>query len=401
MKKVLIVFIFCFIAVFTTYLLTNFNPSFDGIAVDMGSFANKITGKTTEEYSDGIKINKLQMSNATTNFNLLNDNQKKMYTAVVYAVKELDSVVTVDNYFGDDIEKISEDVKIVMSAFFADHPEVFYVKLSYKISLSKNILSEKIRIDLSYTINDKNELDTKIDQMDEIIQLYIANLENKSDFEKELIIHDALALDTKYYSEITDISKVPEQYHTIYGTFIEKQAVCDGFAKAMQILLDRVGIENIFVTGMLGEVPHAWNMVKLENEWYHLDLTSNKYIKEADGSTKTVVHTYFNVTDEFIQKSHIIDNKELNPLANAQVNNYYTKTNSYISTTDDFDRRIKELVQVQNNKNALEFATDVIDVPTKLLNVLYDINFNGYKNAGNTVKMKYYNELNTYIVQKE
>lgn len=341
------------------------------------------------------------MSDATANYNLLNENQKKMYAAVVYAVKDLNNEVTVDNYSGEDIEKISEDAKTVMSAFFADHPEVFYLKLSYKISLSKSILNEKIKIELSYIINDKNELDSKINQIDDIINSYIADLDNKSNFEKEVIIHDALALDTKYYNEITDIAKVPEQYHTIYGTFIEKKAVCDGFAKAMQILLDRVGIENIFVTGMIGEVPHAWNMVKFDNDWYHLDLTSDKYIKEPDGSTKTVVHTYFNVTDDFIQKSHIIDNKDKNPIANTNTYNYYVKTDSYIATTDDFDSRIKQIVEKQKNKNSLEFATDLIDVPTKLLNVLYDINFNGYKSAGTTVKMKYYNELNTYIVQKQ
>jgi hypothetical protein len=372
-----------------------------GMAVDISSFANKITGKTSQEYSNEVKINKLQMSDATANFNLLNDNQKKMYSAVAFCVKDLNSVVTVDNYSGDDIEKISNDAKTVMSAFFADHPEVFYLKLSYKISLSKSILNEKIRIDLTYTINDKAELDSKIDKIDGVINSYLANLENKSDFEKEVIVHDALALDTKYYNDTTDISQVPEQYHTIYGTFIEKQAVCDGFAKAMQIILSRIGIENLFVTGMIGEVPHAWNMVKLDNEWYHLDLTSDKYIKETDGTTKTVVHTYFNVTDEFIQKSHTIDNKELNPIANATDSNYYIKTNSYISTTEDFDTKIKSLVQSQSNKNSLEFATDVIDVPTKLLNVLYEINFNDYQKSGTTVKMKYYNELNTYIVQKQ
>lgn len=400
MKKVFIVFVFCCLAIFTTFILTNYNVSFDSVAIDIGAFASRLTGKTEVEYSNEIKVNRLQMRDATVNYNKLNDNQKKIYSAIALAVRDLNEVVSLDNYTDGDLDQISEDVKTVMNAFFADHPEVFYLNLTYRISLSKSILNERIRIDLSYSVANKNELELKLNVIESVMNAYLIDLEGKSDFEKELLIHDNIALNVKYYSDTSDISKVPEVYHSIYGVFVEKQAVCDGFSKAMQLLLDRVNIDTMFVTGMIGSVPHAWNLVKLDNEWYHLDLTSDKYIKESDGTTKTVVHTYFNVTDEFIKKSHTIDDPELLPVANATSNNYYIKTNSYITNTDNFENKIKELVEIQKNRNALEFASNVSDVPTKLLNVLYNINFNGYKSNGMNVKMRYYNEFDTYIVQK-
>lgn len=401
MKKVLIVFILCIIAITTTYVLTSYNVSFESLAVDINGFASRLTGKNEVQYSNDIKVNRLQLKDATVNYNRLNENQKKIYSGIVLSVKDLNEVVILDNYTSENLELISEDVKVAMSAFFADHPEVFYLNLTYRISLSKSILNERIRIDLSYNVDNKNELETKLIEVENVVNAYISNLKGNNDFEKELYLHDKVALDVKYYSDTTDISQVPEVYHTIYGTFVEKQAVCDGFAKAMQILLDRIDIDTMFVTGMIGSVPHAWNLVKIDDEWYHLDLTSDKYVKEDNGTTKTVVHTYFNVTDASILRSHTIDNKELNPVANATKNNYYIKTNSYIYTTDNFDNKIKALVEAQKDKNALEFASNVIDVPTKLLNVLYDINFNGYRNGGASVKMKYYNEFDTYIVQKQ
>ena len=401
MKKFLIAFIICFLAIFTTFIVTNYKIDYTVITNNVIAFSNKITGNSIPEYSDEVKVNRLQIKNATYNFDKLDDNQKKMYSAIAYGVKDLKNVVEMDNYSSGDVNLISEDAKAVMTAFFADHPEVFYLDLTYKLSVSKGILYDKIKIELSYSVKNKQDLEKNLEEVDKVIDSYIYNLENKTDFEKELYLHDNVARNVKYYSDITEIENVPAIYHTIYGAFMNKQAVCDGFAKTMQILLDRCNIENIFITGIINETPHAWNMVRLDSKWYHLDLTSDKYIKESDGTTKTVAHAYFNVTDKFILKSHVIDNQELNPVAVSNTDNYYIKTNSYIDYIQNFDYRIKEIVQAQANNNSLEFSTDFNDVPTKLLSVLYDINFNGYKNNSGTVKMKYFNEENTYIVQKQ
>ncbi|MDD2376841.1 MAG: hypothetical protein PHD15_05630 [Clostridia bacterium] len=400
MKKFLIVFLICFLAIFATFIITNYNVNSVIIAENVNILLNKIIGKSDLEYSDELKVNKLQIKNATYSYNKLNNYQKKMYTAVAYGVKDLKSTVNVDNYSSGDVDIISKDAKVAMTAFFADHPEVFYLNLAYKLSVSTGLMYDKIEIELSYSVKNKQDLNKKLQEIENAIISYTYNLYTKSDFEKELIIHDNIVKDVKYYNETTEISNVPEVYHTIYGVLIEKQAVCDGFAKTMQILLDRCNIENIFITGNINETPHAWNMVRLDSEWYHLDLTSDKYVKEADGTNKTVAHTYFNVTDEFILKSHGIDDQESNPIAQSTNYNYYIKTNTYIYSTQNFGNRIKEIIQFQSNSNSLEFSTDINDVPTKLLSVLYDINFNGYKNNDGTIKMKYYNENNTYIVQK-
>ncbi len=400
MKKIIIVFIVCFVAILSTYIITKNKLSFETITESIEILSSQFSGEKQIEYSDEIKVNRLQMKKATINYNKLNDNQKVMYSAIANAVKDLKTLVSIDNYTDGDSDRISEDAKNVMVAFYFDHPEVFYLKLKYKIYVSKSLIYNRIKIELSYSVQDKNELELELQKIEKVIESYTSNLENKSIFEKELHIHDNLARDVKYYDDTETLEDVPEEYHSIYGTFIKKQAVCDGFAKAMQMLLDKVDIENIFITGMIDETPHAWNMVKFEDKWYHLDLTANKYVKELNGTTKIVAHTYFNVSDEYILKSHKIDNKELNPIANSNEYSFYTKTNSYISSTQNFDLRIKEIVQSQKASNSLEFASEISDVPNKLLKVLYDINFNGYKDSGTSVKMKYYNELYTYIVEK-
>lgn len=49
--------------------------------------------------------------------------------------------------------------------------------------------------------------------------------------------------------------------NNIYGVFVMKTVVCEGYAKAFQYLLNLSGIDNIFVAGSSHGVGHAWNCV--------------------------------------------------------------------------------------------------------------------------------------------
>lgn len=65
-----------------------------------------------------------------------------------------------------------------------------------------------------------------------------------------------------------------------YGALIAHKAVCDGYASAYDLLCKRVGLETIYITGETTEGRHAWNMICIDNKWYHIDttwMTSNSY----------------------------------------------------------------------------------------------------------------------------
>ena len=72
--------------------------------------------------------------------------------------------------------------------------------------------------------------------------------------------------------------------HTAYGALVcdssgnPNYAVCDGYSLAFEYLLQQCGIEAVFVCGKAGSSPedaggHAWNMVKMDGEWYEVDST--------------------------------------------------------------------------------------------------------------------------------
>lgn len=90
---------------------------------------------------------------------------------------------------------------------------------------------------------------------------------NLSDVEKALILHDRLAIWTEYD---TDLS-TGDQMYTAYGILADREGVCMGYALAYDYLLEQVGIENYYCRS--SALNHAWNIVKINNKWYHVDVT--------------------------------------------------------------------------------------------------------------------------------
>ena len=59
--------------------------------------------------------------------------------------------------------------------------------------------------------------------------------------------------------------------HTAYGALVNKEAVCEGYAKAYKLLMDAMGIPCDVVINE----EHAWNVVCLEGKWYLVDVTND------------------------------------------------------------------------------------------------------------------------------
>ena len=123
---------------------------------------------------------------------------------------------------------------------------------------------------------------------------------NMSDLEKELAIHEYVVKNTAYdYDNYINLT-LPEDSYTAYGTLIMGRAVCQGYADAMKLLLNLAGIEAQVVIGYAGE-PHAWNIVKIDGEYYHIDATWDDPVPDTGNK---VTYTYFNLSDEQIAKDH-------------------------------------------------------------------------------------------------
>lgn len=127
------------------------------------------------------------------------------------------------------------------------------------------------------------------------------NVEGMSDYEIVCTVNDYLC-DTIVYPESEPYA---EETHTAYSAFKNGSAVCDGYARAAKLLLNDYGIEcDLAVGECIPDGGHAWNLVKLNGEWYHMDVTWNDGGAEWD---KNAREAYLLVTDDFMKQSRVWD----------------------------------------------------------------------------------------------
>lgn len=102
-----------------------------------------------------------------------------------------------------------------------------------------------------------------------------------------LALHDGLIENCVYDESLAK--------NTGYDLLVNGTTVCLGYAKAYQDLLSRIGIPSIVVSSEAME--HAWNLVQLDGQWYHVDVTWDDPSPDTYGY---VSHAYFLLTDQEI-----------------------------------------------------------------------------------------------------
>lgn len=119
-----------------------------------------------------------------------------------------------------------------------------------------------------------------------------------SDYEKELAIHDWIISQSVYDSEAASNApdaKPDPNNDNPYGLLMNGKAICSGFTSTFQLFMDMLQIECISVQGGAeGRGEHAWNMVRIDDKWYCVDVTWD---------VPAMQHTYFNVNSAFMRET--------------------------------------------------------------------------------------------------
>ncbi len=183
----------------------------------------------------------------------------------------------------------------VLSAYTMDHPEVFWLdsKFAYYttksltyLQLNSGLSPDKIKEDASAL---KQNIDDIFDSMPGNLSLY----------DRELYLHDAF-VERCTYADIDDAQTDKFRVYTSVGALVDFSAVCEGYSRAMQILLSACGIETYYASGIGNKTLHMWNTVNLDGEWYFLDATWND---NDDGDTD---YDHFNLTTQQLLMDHTI-----------------------------------------------------------------------------------------------
>ncbi|MDO5095192.1 MAG: transglutaminase domain-containing protein [Peptostreptococcaceae bacterium] len=162
-------------------------------------------------------------------------------------------------------------------------------------------LYTQLTIEIRYVMSLEEDLD-----VEKFVDTWIAqNIHQQmSDEEKVRKIHDHIV--STYYYQLGDDSGMIDDTsaHAPASLIKNKCGVCQGYAALFQKMLTEVGIENRFIVGSVGKSGsenHIWNLVKLDNAWYHVDTTWDDPSPDVPGR---VMHRYYLRGDYYMSKTH-------------------------------------------------------------------------------------------------
>lgn len=146
---------------------------------------------------------------------------------------------------------------------------------------------------------DENDTSSLNERQLELYNKYLEILDEitspkNSDYENELAVHDYLVKNVTYIEN-------EERNYNAYDALIKGEAVCSGYTECFKTFMDMLGIENYTISGEAGNQQHIWNVVKLDGEWYQVDVT---WDDPVGSNSDYIEHAYFNISDEDMALDH-------------------------------------------------------------------------------------------------
>lgn len=192
--------------------------------------------------------------------------------------------------------------EVIGEAINDDYVHGTLAKYSYGMSTGSSKYTITFNMTFHHTQKQEQALTTAVNN---IVQDIISPM--MTDVEKVKAVNDYVVTHTVYTSSGTQTS-----VHSPYTIISEGKGVCQAYALLTYRLLEKVGIENKYVTGYAGG-EHAWNLVKLNGEWYHLDTTWNDpmlswaNLSQEPYLKNYVRYNYFLISDQTMFQDHTID----------------------------------------------------------------------------------------------
>lgn len=225
--------------------------------------------ETTFPYITTMPEPPIEIENVTSSrygYYQLTADEKSLYDLIYSSIKDFKTRITLPQKTHDDI------VSKVCRLLYLEESDFFYID-EFKKSVNKEtMMVSEIVMSYKYESTKVNEMNAAVDlRVDEILSKITPKM---STVDTIKLFHDQIITGTMY--DITN-----EYAAMPYGALVAGKSLCEGYARAFAILCNKVGIENLFATGMVNiatngskkSEEHMWNMVKIEGIWYNIDLT--------------------------------------------------------------------------------------------------------------------------------
>lgn len=232
------------------------------------------------------------------------------------------------------------------AAFRRDHPEVFWINPPL-LTWHASIKSVNGQVVYEYTIyiifkvheaednnlydvrkeiyQGKNAIKDVIKQRDQAVNTILKSVSSDDIVDQIVGYNDWLTMNNQYCTDLPNAGTLSSEcMSALTGSIGVNGPICSGYAQAFKVICDRVGIPCVLVDGFVYNNPnggHMWNYVKVEDEWYAVDVTWNDPFVPEIGpvsgyeshywmllGSNTSVHRSEDNTDHLFIESHPVNN---------------------------------------------------------------------------------------------
>lgn len=248
----------------------------------------------------------------------------------------------------------------IFQSVLNDHPELFYVEgYSYtKFTWGQRTVAIEFtgtyNLDWDKAVERRREIEAAADR------LLAGAPQETDDYEKIKYVYETLIYETDYDLEASE-------NQNIYSVLVGHASVCQGYAKAFQYLMHRMGVECALVQGEVLDTGegHAWNLVRADGDYYYVDATwGDIFYQSTDQDANRealpeISYDYLCITTEQLERTHVLDKSEPMPECTAEADNYYVRENALFT---DYDKeKLAELVERRLEQGSLCIALRCAD----------------------------------------
>jgi hypothetical protein len=274
----------------------------------------------------------------------LSEKRKRAYDTMLEAIRNYQQTTQVECSFAD-LEKVSK-------AILSDHPELFWYS-----NFEMYVESGKVNLLYCVSADEREELQRRID---EVTPGYLEGIDDSmSAYDVAIRIHvrligtvdyDTLALRAEEAKGGPKSDQL-DRLRTICGVFLDGKAVCAGYARAAQYLLQKCGVECAYASGLIrkenGESGggHGWNILKIDGDYYYMDTTWD----DSSDTVQSVKNTdfgfdYFCITTDELTRTRDLSRCPTDmPACTETRANYYYHNDAVMDTYDP--EKLKALAQ--------------------------------------------------------
>ncbi len=277
------------------------------------------------------------------NYEKLGTGEKECYNEIVKASKKLQRMVTLPGKYSLD------DVSKILIAVAYDCPGLFYVNFN-RLKIFQ--MPSQTELEMSYLYDVENIPDMK-KRVNDSLKLMLKAIDIK-DTDTDLVkckkIHDYMVKNVVYDHAAVGHAEEYFEAYTIAGVFYKKRAVCEGVSKAFKFLCDRLKVDGAVIIGdsLLnsdsGNSGHAWNAVRIDGEYFHMDITWDMCMS---GQCRVNRYDYFLIPDGWINTDH---KSEWPGKCSSIVNSYFYRTGKYIENMAHLEKYLNDRIFVKKKK---------------------------------------------------